>query len=111
MLQKSWKNQWGKTSNTKKTIQLLLIKNKENISDYFVKILTLTNQMKNNDNKVEDLTIVEKILRTIPSRFDYIVVDIEELKDLSGMLIKELQGILEAHKKRLNGWANDRIQD
>ena len=63
------------------------MENRENISNYFIKILVLMNQMKTNGNKVEDLTIIEKILRTLPSRFDYIVVVIEELKDLSGMTI------------------------
>ena len=41
------------------------MENKESIGEYFVKILTLTNQMKNNGDKVVYLTIIEKILRTL----------------------------------------------
>ena len=58
--------------------------------------------MKNNGDKVANLTIIEKILRTLPLRFNYIVVAIEKSKDLSGMSINELQGTLEAYEQRLN---------
>ena len=66
------------------------MENQENISNYFIKIPILTNQIKTNGDKIEDLIIIEKILKTLPPRFDYIVVALEELKDLSGMTIDEL---------------------
>ena len=71
---------------------------KESINNYFIKILTLTNQMKINGDKIIDQIINEKILRTLPFKFDYIVIAVEESKDLSKMSINELQGTLKGHE-------------
>jgi len=45
-----------------------------------------------------DQQIVEKIMRTLSSRFDFIVVAIQESKDVKTLKIKELQSSLEAHE-------------
>ena len=48
-----------------------------------------------------DLSIVEKILRTLSVKFDHIVVVIEESKNLQELLVDELQGSLETYEQRL----------
>lgn len=74
----------------------------DSIVEYFTRMLTLTNQMKNYGDRIEDAMIVDKILRTLTPRFDHIVVAIEQGTDLEGMKVEELQGILEAQEIRLN---------
>lgn len=74
----------------------------DSIVEYFTRMLTLTNQMKNYGDRIEDAMIVDKILRTLTPRFDHIVVAIEQGTDLEGMKVEELQGILEAQEMRLN---------
>lgn len=90
-----------KLQTLKRQFELMQMENTEKISDYFTRILTLTDQMKACGDTVTDQSIVEKIMRTLTARFDYIAVAIEESKDLATMKIEELQGSLEAHEQRL----------
>lgn len=54
--------------------------------------------MKASEDVVIDQQIVEKIMRTIPSNFDYVVLVIQELKDVRTMKIEEIMSSLEAHE-------------
>jgi len=73
----------------------------ETVIQYFDKVINLPNQMTRNGETVTDVMKVEKVLRTLTSRFDHIVVDLEESMDLDSMKIEELQESLEAHELRL----------
>ncbi|XP_019414644.1 PREDICTED: uncharacterized protein LOC109326413 [Lupinus angustifolius] len=73
----------------------------DKVGYYFTKVITITNQMKGCGEVVTDLMIIEKIMIFLPQNFDYIVVAIEESKNVSIMRIEELQSSLEAHEMRL----------
>ncbi|CAL0323339.1 unnamed protein product [Lupinus luteus] len=81
--------------------EMLHMEENDKIGEYFTKVLTLSNQMKGCGESVSDLMIVEKIMRSLPQKFDFIVVAIEESKDVNSMRIEELQSSLEAHELRL----------
>ena len=81
--------------------ELMQMENNEKITKFFNRIITHTNAMKNCGEKISDQSIVEKILRTLNSKFDHIVVAIEESKKLVELKVEELQGSLEAHEQRL----------
>eukprot|EP00253_Pinus_taeda_P026831 PITA_26831 len=51
---------------------------------------------------LEERRIVEKILRCLPSRFEAVVVAIEETKDLSQFIVDELSASLMSHEHRLS---------
>lgn len=55
--------------------------------------------------------MIEKILRTLPQRFDVIVVTLEETRDLSKMKLEELQGSLEAFEQRVNERGGDKTTE
>ncbi|KHN47576.1 hypothetical protein glysoja_044191, partial [Glycine soja] len=57
-------------------------------------ILAVSNKLKINGEKLEDVRIMEKTLHSLDPKFKHMVVTIEETKDLETMMIKQLQGSL-----------------
>ena len=58
----------------KRQYELLQMKSDESVADYFTRLVTLTNQMKNCGGILGEQETVEKVLRTLTSKFDHIVV-------------------------------------
>ena len=48
---------------------------------------------------MSEVKIVEKILRTLTEKFNYIVCSIEESKDISQLTVDELQSSLLVHEQ------------
>ncbi|XP_019455152.1 PREDICTED: uncharacterized protein LOC109356282 [Lupinus angustifolius] len=87
-----------KLQTLRRQYELIQMEENDKVGDYFTKVITITNQMKGCGEVVTDLTIIKKIMRSLPQKFDYIVVAIEKSKDVSIMRIEELQSSLEAHE-------------
>ena len=51
---------------------------------------------------MEEVKVVEKIMRSLTPKFDYIVCSIEEAKNVAELRVDELQSSLLVHEQRLN---------
>ncbi|KAH9292372.1 hypothetical protein KI387_042442, partial [Taxus chinensis] len=86
----------------RREFETLLMKDSKSVNDFFTRKMTIVNQMRTNGDIVEDHRIIEKVLRSLPVRFDPVVVAIEESKDLKQMSVDELMGSLQTHEQRMS---------
>ena len=63
--------------------ELQKIKESETIKDYSDRLLSIANKVRLLGSKLNDSRIVEKILVTMPERYEAIVTILENTKDLS----------------------------
>ena len=80
--------------------ETLRVKDGESVSNYFTRVLAVTNQIKRNGEKLDDVKVMEKILRSLDSKFNHIVAIIEETKDLKAMSIEQLLGSLQSYEEK-----------
>ena len=75
------KNKKVKLHTIRRKFELLTMEENETIAKYFDKIQELVNAMRACKDSITDQSMVDKILRTLPQRFDHLVVTIEETCD------------------------------
>ena len=78
------------------------MKSRESVSDYFSRTMAIANKMRIHGDKMADVTIIEKILRSMTTKFNYVICSIEESKDTNSMSIDELQSSLLVHEQKMN---------
>ncbi|EOY07035.1 Uncharacterized protein TCM_021570 [Theobroma cacao] len=66
------------------------MKEEESIQEYTDKLLKMVNQLKMLGHEVTDQKIVNKILVSILDNFESKVTSLEDYKDLTRILVKEL---------------------
>ena len=72
-----------KLKSLRKQYENVQMKDDKVIVELFLKLVVLTNQMKSCGEKIYEMQKMDKVLRARPTKFNYIVVVIEESKDLS----------------------------
>jgi hypothetical protein len=77
------------------------MKEDETVGKYFLRVEELVNAMKALGEKIEEPSLVQKILRSLPDRFNPKVSAIEELNDLKALAFDQLLGTLTAYEMRI----------
>ena len=78
------------------------MRDNEPIVEFSSSISTLINQLKSNGEDYDEKRIVQKILRSLPHKYDKLVMTIEEAKDLTRLTMDELMGTLQTHEHWVN---------
>ncbi|XP_050902807.1 uncharacterized protein LOC127115267 [Lathyrus oleraceus] len=87
----------------RRDFEVLAMKKGESINDYFGRVMTVANDMRNYGEDVSDVKIVEKILRTLTDKWNYIICSIEEAKDIDQVPVDALQSSLFIHEQKFKG--------
>ena len=76
----------------------LRMNDSKSISDCFDWIQIIVNQMRFNGKKLDDQRIVEKIMWSLSTKFNYVVVTIEEENDIFTLTIEGLMSSFYLHE-------------
>ena len=74
----------------RRDFEYLSMTNTKSIDSFYTKVVGLINQLKSHGEAIEDQRVVEKILRSLPPRFENLAVTLEEHTDMSTFTIDEL---------------------
>ena len=74
------------------------MKEEEDIAGYLQRVDEVVNTMRGLGEVIEESKVVEKVLRSLPTRFYSKVSAIEEIKDLDTLNTDALHGILTAYE-------------
>eukprot|EP00253_Pinus_taeda_P029759 PITA_29759 len=81
----------------------LKMHNDESIANYFLRIDEIVNCMKNLGEEIKEVTLVEKVLRSLSTKFESKVSATEKKQDLQSITMTQLHGILTAFEMRKGG--------
>ncbi|XP_075076448.1 uncharacterized protein LOC142163093 [Nicotiana tabacum] len=91
-----------KIQSLRRDFETLFMKNNESVQDFLSRVTGIVSQMKSYGEEVSDETVVAKVLRSLPPKFEHVVAAIEESKDLSVFSFDELMGSLQSHESQIN---------
>jgi hypothetical protein len=78
----------------------LKMKEDENIAAYFLRVDETVNAIIGLGEEIQESVIVQKVLRSLPMRFDPKISALEERADLNSISMDELHGIFTAYEMR-----------
>ena len=79
-----------KLQNLRTEFETLKMKDSDTIDQFMNSVMTMVNQLRIHGEDLKDVTVVQKVLRSLTKRFGMVVVYIEESKDFSTYSIDEL---------------------
>ncbi|XP_045831391.1 uncharacterized protein LOC123922739 [Trifolium pratense] len=104
--QGSTKVKCAQLQSLRREFEILDMEESESVTDFFARTLKVANNMTANGEIMEQVIVVEKILRYMTEKFNYVVCSITESNDVTTMSIDELQSSLLVHEKLIKGKKN-----
>ncbi|KAH9666119.1 DUF4219 domain-containing protein [Citrus sinensis] len=86
--------------NLRREFEMQKIKETETVNDYKDKLMMIANKFRMLVEEFSDRRIVEKILVTLPERFESKISSLEESRDMSTITLAELVNALQAQEQR-----------
>lgn len=77
----------------------LHMKKSEYAFDYFTRVSSIVNYMKQYGENIEESRVIEKILRSLDSKLEFVSIVIEESNNLDTMTLDQLIGSLQAYEE------------
>nr|XP_043616109.1 uncharacterized protein LOC122588027 [Erigeron canadensis] len=90
-----------KLQGLRRDFENLSMKEDELVGDYFSRVMAIVSQKRSYGEEVLDQVIVEKVLRILSSKLDYVVSSIEVAYDLSELTPVKLMGSLQSQEHRM----------
>lgn len=85
----------------KREFDTLLMREEEPVSEFIGKLSRVVNQIRGLGEKLEEGTVVAKLLHATPSKFDHITSSMEQFNDLDTMKLEDAIGSLKIHEDKL----------
>jgi len=82
--------------------ETLRMKSGESVTNYFSRTMVIVNKMRTHGDKTEDVIIMEKILRSMTPKFNFVVCSIEKSNNIEELSIDELQSSLLVHEQKIS---------
>lgn len=89
-----------KLSTLKREFEMLRMKDSYFVRDYTTKVMTIVNQIRLAGEDFPNQRVVEKIMVSVPNKFESKISAIEESSKLTTLSIAELISKLQAHEQR-----------
>lgn len=86
----------------RQSFETLQMEDNDSVQNYLSRVVTIVNQVKGLGHKLIESEVVSKVLRSLTPKFDYVVVALEESKDIVKLTLDELSRTLQAHEIRFN---------
>ena len=76
------------------------MKEEENIAEYLLRVDEIVNAIRGIGGEIKEKDAVDKVLRTLPMKYDSKVSTLEEWDDIELMTVDELHGIFASYEMR-----------
>ncbi|XP_020254172.1 uncharacterized protein LOC109831249 [Asparagus officinalis] len=96
----------AKLQKLKMEFEALRMREGESVDEFTVWLNTVVSKMHAMGEKMDDIAVVEKVLRAITPKFLQIASTLEQFGDLSEMTAEEVFGRLKAHEERLRDFGD-----